>query len=59
MPTILIAGDSSDEKITSNIIQFTDSLKQYMEKHGGEVEKVELKYDRVTSRMRYYLLSFQ
>ena len=30
----------------------TESLKAYMEKHGGEVEKVELKYDRVTQRMR-------
>lgn len=29
-----------------------DSLKAYMEKHGGEVEKVELKYDKVTQRMR-------
>ena len=24
-----------------------------MEKHGGEVERVELKYDKVTQRMRY------
>ena len=29
-----------------------------MEKHGGEVEKVELKYDRVTNRMRYLSLNY-
>ena len=46
------------EKITSVFIHFTDSLKQYMEKHGGEVEKVELKYDRVTNRMRYLSILF-
>eukprot|EP00795_Rhopilema_esculentum_P008569 gene8569-14572_t len=41
---LFVGGISSDTT--------EESLKAYMEKHGGEVESVELKYDKVTQRMR-------